>query len=235
MKKQLLFIILLLGTVYSASYYADLQIKVDNQGFTTITGNTNYPNLTTIDNPSYTSKKNKYWTFKLEKPQTFSEYIYMIQLPETASINYLKSSGTINIQNQNKFLIIKGYGENKTLSITIQYQTSKQKKHEKYEAVITAIIILIILLTIYFYFKKKKRKKDKPKNKKIKTELLPERQKQIIQLLQEKNKPLTQAQIRKELRMPKASTTRNINSLELKGLITKEKAGITNLIKLKKE
>ena len=55
-----------------------------------------------------------------------------------------------------------------------------------------------------------------------------------MKLLIEKNKPLTQAQIRKELKLPKASTTRNINALELKGLITKEKIGITNLIKIKK-
>ena len=64
--------------------------------------------------------------------------------------------------------------------------------------------------------------------------LLPERQKQIMQLLQKENKPMTQAQIRKKLNYSKASASRNINSLELKGLITKEEIGATNLIKLKR-
>ena len=53
-----------------------------------------------------------------------------------------------------------------------------------------------------------------------------------MELLIEKNKPVTQAEIQKTLKLPKASTSRNINSLELKGLIKKQKAGMTNLIKL---
>jgi len=236
MKKRLIMLILLISTIQASQYYADLTIKVDNSGFTTITGNTNYPNLTINDYPGYTSKKGNYWMLNITKPEQFSEFIYTIQLPETASINYIKTTGTVNIQNQGTTLIIKGYGENKQLSIIIQYQINKTKNNFLETAIIITTLIIILIIFQLFY-KKKKTKTKKTTNKKKQTRILPlpERQKQIMKLLTETNKPLTQAQIRKKLKIPKASTSRNINSLELKGLITKEKIGITNIIKIKKQ
>ncbi len=237
--------ILIIGTVYSANYYADLNIQVDNQGYTTITGNSNYPNLTTTSTPEYTSKKGAYWTLNITKPKQFSEFIYTLQLPETASINYIKTTGTINIQNQGNKLTIKGYGENKPLEILIQYKINKETNNV-IMTITAAIISIITAASVYYLYKKKKKtkkqarkkstrkKKEKKRTKPKKLPPLPERQKQIMQLLIDKRKPLTQAQIRKELNLPKASTTRNINALELKGLIIKEKAGITNIIRIKK-
>jgi uncharacterized membrane protein len=55
-----------------------------------------------------------------------------------------------------------------------------------------------------------------------------------MNILVENKKPMTQAQIQTELKIPKASVSRNIKSLELKGLIEKESAGISNLIRIKK-
>ncbi len=248
MKKTIILLILTLTIAQATDYYADINIKIDNQGYTTITGNTNYPNLTTTDNPTYTSKKANYWTFNMTKPEQFSEFIYAIQLPETASINYIKTTGTFTITNNGNNLEIKGYGENKPLEITIQYQINKETSNLLIMAVAIIPLIIITAGAHYLYKKKKKavkkqtkkktNKKTKKENtaqkKKIKLPPLPKRQKKIIQLLIDKKKPLTQAQIRKELQLPKASTTRNINALELKGLITKEKIGITNLIKIKK-
>ena len=63
---------------------------------------------------------------------------------------------------------------------------------------------------------------------------LSDRQKNIINLLIEKDRPLSQTIIQKELNIPKSAVSRNISSLELKGLIEKENIGMSNLIRLKK-
>jgi uncharacterized membrane protein len=60
------------------------------------------------------------------------------------------------------------------------------------------------------------------------------RQKQIMQILHERNASLTQTDIQKELQIPKASISRNVRGLEQKGLIEKEQIGMSNLIRLKK-
>lgn len=232
MKKSVLILILLISIVQTANYYADINIAIDNSGFVTIEGNTNHPTLLAKDSSAFTSKKQDYWTFNLTKNNNFSEFIYSVKLPESSSINYLYSTGTIGIENQETNLIVKGYGEDKTLSIIIQYQTEKTED----TAIIISIILIILFIlslavSIFFYLKKPKKEK-KQKKKKLDLSSLTERQKKIIKLLAEKNKPITQAEIQKQLKLPKASASRNINSLELKGLIKKEKAGITNLIKL---
>ena len=63
---------------------------------------------------------------------------------------------------------------------------------------------------------------------------LTDRQKQIMELLIETKRPLTQVEIEKELDIPKAAVSRNVHSLEIKGLIEIEKIGMSNLIRLKK-
>jgi uncharacterized membrane protein len=45
---------------------------------------------------------------------------------------------------------------------------------------------------------------------------------------------MTQTDIQKELKIPKAAVSRNILGLERKGLIEKEQIGMSNLIRLKK-
>jgi len=55
-----------------------------------------------------------------------------------------------------------------------------------------------------------------------------------MNLLIDKKTPLTQTDIQKQLNIPKAAVSRNIQRLELKGLIEKEQIGMSNLIRLKK-
>ena len=56
-----------------------------------------------------------------------------------------------------------------------------------------------------------------------------------MNLLIDKNTPLTQTEIQRELKIPKAAVSRNIRRLELKGLIQKEQIGMSNLIRIKKQ
>lgn len=232
MKKTILLIILLLSSVQAIDYYADINAEIDSSGFVTIEGNTNHPTLLVKDSSLFTSKNQDHWTLNITKQDNFSEFIYSIKLPESSSINYLYSTGTIGIENQGTDLIVKGYGENKPLSIIIQYKTNKEIESTTMVSIILIILfILSLAISIFFYFKKPKIIK-KEKKKKHNLSSLTERQKKIMKLLIEKNKPTTQAEIQKELKLPKASTSRNINSLELKGLIEKQRAGTTNIIKL---
>lgn len=237
------FAVLSLPSFQGVDYYADLTITVDLSGFITINGLTNYPNLTIQNTEQYTSKQQSYWLLNITKPETFSEFVYDLILPKGSSISYIKSSGTLRIQENLGSLIIKGLGENESFSILIQYQIEKQDDSLIQENIVYLIllpaILLVTFLIIFFYLNEKKTK-EQPSGKLIKEPLhelkgLNHRQKQIMQLLHKSNIPMTQTDIQKELQIPKASVSRNIHGLERKGLIEKEQIGMSNLIRLKKQ
>ena len=234
-KKLLILILLFLPIAYAADYYADIDINVDEAGFVTIDGSTNHPNLLVENSQLYTSKEQSLWLLNITKQEEFSDYVYSLNLPGSASINYIKSSGFFRIESTNGKLHIKGFGENKPFSILVQYQIKKTQDYNTTLIILAAILTIIIL---FFRNKSKTRKKEKskkPKRQEIKISLrgLTSRQKKIVMLLIDTKKPLTQARIQSELKIPKASISRNIRSLELKGLVEKEKVGMSNIIRLK--
>jgi uncharacterized membrane protein len=227
---------------HAAEYYADLTISVDPAGFVTIGGLTNYPNLTVQSTALYTSKQQSYWVLNITKTETFSEFVYDLTLPKGSSITYIRSSGSLRIEEEFGNLILRGFGENESFSLLIQYQLEKQQTSFLQENLVYLIllpaILLVSLLLIFFYRREKTTELIVPEigEKQPLGELkgLNHRQKQIIQLLHERNIPLTQTDIQKELQIPKASVSRNIHGLERKGLIEKEQIGMSNLIRLKK-
>jgi len=229
-------------SLQAANYYADLTITVDFSGFVSIQGLTNYPNLIIQNTENYTSKQQSHWLLNITKPEVFSEFVYELTLPKGSSINYIKSSGSIHIEENLGNLIVKGYGENESLSIVIEYQTEKMENSLLPENIVylflfSAIIIVGILLIVLLLKEKKIKGKRPPVDTKKPLEDikgLNHRQKQIMQILHERNTSLTQTDIQKELQIPKASVSRNVRGLERKGLIEKEQIGMSNLIRLKK-
>ncbi len=238
-----LLVVVSIPSLQAVDYYADLIITVDTSGFVSINGLTNYPNLTIQNTEQYISKQQSYWLLNITKQETFSEFVYDLTLPKGSSISYIRSSGSLRIEENLGNLIIRGFGENESLSIIIQYQIEKQAESFIQENIIYFIllpsILLVTLLIIFFYLKEKKTEElpAEASKKELPGELkgLNHRQKQIIQLLLERNLPLTQTDIQKELQIPKASVSRNIHGLERKGLIEKEQIGMSNLIRLKKQ
>jgi uncharacterized membrane protein len=230
-------------SLQAVDYYADLAIAVDFSGYVTINGLTNYPNLTIQNTEQYTSKQQSYWLLNITKQETFTEFVYDLTLPKGSSISYIKSSGSIRIEENLGSLIVRGFGENESFSILIQYQIEKQGDSILQENIVYLILlpaILLVTLLILFLFSKEKKTKELPPPAEIQQPLaelkgLNHRQKQIMQLLHERNIPLTQTDIQKELQIPKASISRNIHGLERKGLIEKEQIGMSNLIRLKKQ
>jgi uncharacterized membrane protein len=234
--------VVILPSVYAQNYYADLTITVDSSGFVTIDGPTNYPNLTIKNTEMYTSKQQNLWLLNITKPEIFSELIYTVTLPKGSSINYIKSSGFIRIEENLGNLIVRGFGENESFSLIIQYQTEKKDDFILQESIVYPIllsaVILVSILLFLLYQKEKKIKRIETKEMKNNPPEnwrgLNHRQKQIMQVLQTRNIPLTQTDIQKELQIPKASVSRNVRGLERKGLIEKETIGMSNLIRLKK-
>jgi len=243
MNKQILLFILLFIVIYIPSssaqnYYADITIIVDQSGFISIEGITNYPFLLEKNTENYTSKKQSYWLLNITKNEIFKDFIYTLTLPESSSINYIKSSGSIRIEENQGKLIIIGFGENEPLSIQVQYQIEKSTDEEfiKFDFVLLlllTIIFILIAILIRTFFKEKTKLEEK-NNSDFNFKGLNTRQKQIMKLLIDNKIPLTQTDIQKMLDMPKAAVSRNIRGLELKGLIEKEQIGMSNLIRIKK-
>jgi len=226
-------------------FYADLEITVDNAGFVSIKGNTNHPDILFKDSQNYTSKTQNLWTLNISANMTFSDFIFSIILPEHTDIRSIYSSGSTLISEESGNLIIKGYGSNESLSIVVEYQTNKSLETVDVFGLDFFTLILIICIIVLFIcflivlFLVDKREKPIFYDKKediTKTKLigLNDRQKKIMTLMQKSNIALTQTDIQRELIMPKASVSRNIRTLELKGLIEKEQIGMSNLIRLKK-
>jgi uncharacterized membrane protein len=227
---------------YPASdYYADLEITVDSSGFVTIDGVTNYPQLLVENTELYTSKQQSFWLLNITKNETFSDFIFLLTLPEGSSINYVKSSGTVFITQELGNLVLEGYGENESFSLLVQYKTEKISEDEKIFgldyltfSLIVIIIILIVLFVFVLFFTDGKKQEPK-KFPEINLRGLNDRQKKIVKLLMDVKRPLTQTEIQRELKIPKAAVSRNISTLKRKGLIEKEQIGMSNRISLKKQ
>ena len=241
-----LFLVLVyLPSVYADEYYADISINVDDSGFVIIDGVTNHPNLLAENTEVYTSKKQSYWLLNITKEEVFSDFIFSLTLPQRSSINYITSSGSFRIEADADNLVVKGFGENESFSVVVQYQINKTSDEnlslDWNVLLILGFFILILIIFLVFAIFQNKRKNLACSNKKLANDVdhdlrgLNNRQKKIIKLLIDHNRPLTQAEIQKELNIPKAAVSRNIHSLEIKGLIEIEKIGMSNLIRLKKK
>ena len=232
-----------LPSVCADDYYADITIDVDDSGFVTIDGITNHPGLLAEDTELYTSKKQSYWLLNITKDEVFSDFIYILTLPEGSSINYVKSSGSIRIEEDLGNLLVKGFGENKSFSVAVQYQIEKPSDNDDLMELDLPFILLVfipifVIISAFMFFKRlkviKKSETTIDSIEEYNLKGLNERQKKIMNLLLERKTPLTQTDIQKELKIPKAAVSRNIRGLELKGLIEKENIGMSNLIRLKK-
>jgi len=234
----LTFTIICLPLTSAETYYADITIDVDQNGFITIDGITNYLDLLEKNTENYTSKKQSYWFLNITKEGNFSDFVYVLTLPKGSSINYIKSSGSIRIEEDQGKLIVKGFGENEPFSIQVQYQIEQFVENEFFRfdpvlLILIIIIVIIIIILVRLFIKDRVKTKEIIENG-YDFKGLNQRQKQIMKLLIDNKMPLTQTDIQKMLNIPKAAVSRNIRGLELKGLIEKEQIGMSNLIRIKK-
>lgn len=234
-------VLLVCPVVPAQAYYADLGITVDASGFVTIQGQTNYPGLLVENTEMYTSKQQSMWLLNITKQEVFSAFVYSLTLPQGAVIRYVRSSGSVQIQDTTGSLVVHGVGENVSLSIVLQYQLQKQGSALLDNLVYFVLIVLIIvvgILLVYEYRTEKRTRQVVPPSKTtapvVEWKGLNPRQQQIMRLLTERAVPLTQTDIQRELQIPKASVSRNLRGLERRGLIEKEQIGMSNLIRVKR-
>jgi uncharacterized membrane protein len=250
MRAALLLVFFLLALQTNAlaqTYYADLSINLGQDGTATISGLTNHPQLESKTTSDLTSKKGSVWTFNLSLPKEdeFSDYVYEIVLPTGAAVNYVKSSGSFRLAGRGDQIIVYGSGENESLSVLIQYQIgATQSKTTPVEYYYIGAILLISLggLIFFFYLGRKKHlsSKEKPEfetspNEEVDESILSDRQKDILEVLRKAGAPVNQTVICDKLNLPKSSVSRNIDSLEGLGYITKTRNGMSTMIILKKK
>jgi uncharacterized membrane protein len=224
-------------------YYADISIDVDDAGFVTIEGITNHPNLLVVDSSIYTSKKQSYWVLNITIEDLFSDILFEVTFPKGTSINYLKTSAMIRLETGEESMLLKGFGENETFFLIVQYQIEKSPDgissdfdNSLFILIICITLYILITIGLFWWFNKTHQTKKPDAITTVAPEIkgLNERQKQILHILEEKKVPLTQTDIQKEINIPKAAVSRNIRGLERKGLIEKEQIGMSNLIRLKR-
>ena len=222
-----------------SGYYADIDISVDDLGFVSINGKTDYPDLLVENSELYTFKRQSYWLLNITINQVFSDYVYSLTLPLASTVNYISSSGFLGIEEKSGSLVITGSGGNESLSIVVQYQINRRTLDVNVLLVFGLLIIVLFVLLVFAVYHSKKKKLLDSGGKQVDMvgysyRGLTDRQKRIMELLIEVKRPLTQVEIEKELGFPKSAVSRNVHSLEVKGLIEIEQVGMSNLIRLKK-
>jgi len=224
-------------------YYADIDIYVQDNGLVSIDGDTNNPSLLVLDSSNFTSKKNAFWIFNLTTNDNFSDILFRLHLPAGAAINYLRTPDLSRIKVSSNGIIIIGTGENQSLILLVQYTIDSNYKASWNSYL--AIPLIIILVIIGFLFRKKKFMRfarvsqddvssvqtDEDVGSKLYEKFaLSERQLMIVKFIEKNGGSVLQSKAEKELDMPKSSLSRNIASLERKGIIKKQSRGMSNML-----
>ena len=253
MLKQIIYLFLFFNSlffVFGDDHYADIQIYVDEIGKTTISGITQYEGLIVTNSDLYTSKAGSVWTFELNTNEVFSDFIFELNLPKGAQTNYIKTTPTFRITHgDNNNIKIIGTGENRELNILVQYTFEDESLDFSFFGyffsylILGLVILFIILFVVYKKIKKSKIVTEMVEEVKYIEELvvgvdysklnLNDRQLQIIEILK-KYGEISQKDLMQELNIPKASVSRNLQSMLSKNIILIKKNGITNIVSLLK-
>ena len=233
----LFFLLTILSTIYSDSQYADLTFTIDLQGNVISSGIDSSNELKLNSQTSdFTSKKGKIWTLNITTSQSYETFIFETIFPQGSEISYIKTTPTFRIDESQGQLSIIGTGENKPITLIVQYEINNTKStlNTLNNPMLIGILGIFIGLVLSFFFTKKyqNKKEEKAIRKEIDLAILPERQKEIINILKIKNK-ITQKELEEIMKIPKASISRNVKTLQVKGILKKEQVGNTNYISLK--
>ncbi len=240
MKAIFLLSLVVLSMSLSASaetYYADVSFNIGNDGNVLVKGLTNHPQLAERTTQEFTSKKGWYWVFNATIEDNFSNFVYTINLPEGAVINYIKSSTPVRIGNT----FVKATGKDAKLQIAMQYSIEPTSS-KGYIPIIAAAVIAAIVIAILILRKKQPVHHADLQHSDIQKQeawydkdTVTDRQRQIIEIIESEAKPVTQKQLEERMSIPKSSLSRNIESLVARGIVRKDTKGMTNVITLNKK
>ena len=141
----------------------------------------------------------------------------------------MKAKNVLSIQEESKRIVITITGKDEPFVFLAQYSFVKNTNNNNIYFLIP-IFTLSTAGVLFIIYRTKRKKKGK-----LNLKTLPERQRRIIEILQKNKGTLTQAELEKKLKIPKASLSRNVDSLVRKNLIAKEQFGMTNRLTLKND
>ncbi|MBI3051356.1 helix-turn-helix domain-containing protein [Candidatus Woesearchaeota archaeon] len=222
------FLLLLLPVARAEQYFADVTISVDGTGSARIRGISNHPLLAERTTQDFTSKRGSHWLLNISINESFSEYVYSVELPSGAEINYIKSAGQIRIGNSGEHTFVKGTGKGQVLAVAVEYSIADGIRSVPVAAGIAVLLAAAGIVWLAFRIASSRRR-PLPWYRK---QLLPPRQLQIVELLERAGKPLTQKQVEADVKIPKSSVSRNLESMARSGIISKETHGMTNVVYL---
>ncbi|MBN2014031.1 MAG: MarR family transcriptional regulator [Candidatus Altiarchaeota archaeon] len=237
MKSYAVFLIfvLLAFPVNGESYYADVSVEVEESGVSSISGISNHPLLQERATDSLTSKKGGHWLFNLTLPEEdlFSDFVYTVDLPDGAEINYVKTTGRFRITSSEGRISVSGTGSDMDMSVLIQYRLAAREETNSWYLLPVAFFTVLAVALIYLKSRRKPASEEaKPEEPFL--DVLTERQKAILQIITESDKPVNQSLICERLSLPKSSVSRNVNSLAGLGLIEKRRVGVSTFLSLKR-
>lgn len=238
MKNEIILILLIISLttplIQAEEFYADTLFEINENGETKISGTTNHPLLETKITQELTTKIGSKWIFEINNNDTFSEYVYEIRFPIGTEIEKIETNSNYRITTTNEQITIIGTGNQKPLNLKINYTI--EKKEIDFTFIIIILLIIILISGAYFFLKNKKIRTFKTQNKpSYDKDALTERQLKIIESLEKNGGKITQSELQKTLNYPKAALSRNLDSLEKKEIITKERKGMTMLVKIKEK
>ncbi len=226
-----------------SEYYADVSAILEPDGSAAISGASNHPLLSPRNTYDFTSKKGQYWLFNISTAEPFSDFIFKVALPENSVINYVKAPSQVRISEENRRLTITGTGNDEPFSVQIQYYIGGSSEDWTFSWALflsgAAIFILVIIIITVLLHRRARgtgqgKKPEHAKEPAYNPDTLTERQKQILDIIKASNTVVTQAMIEREIKIPKSSISRNIDSLAKRGIIKKERRGMSNILTLLK-
>jgi uncharacterized membrane protein len=218
-------------------YYADITVDIDAGGYATVSGTANHPQLSGRTTDSLTSKRGGYWLLNLTLPanDTFSEYVFAVNLPDGAQVNYAKATGQFRIAASGGRISVRGSGKDENFAVLVQYTLGKAAAEDPrgYASLLVPLAAAALIAAAALYAWRRGRKASEQASRE--PGYLTDRQRDILRLLRKEGKPVNQALVCERLGLPKSSVSRNVDSLAAMGLVRKTRNGMSTMLELGRE
>lgn len=230
MKKVLLIPILLIlsmGLSYSSEIIGEIFVGYDGISTINLLTENNIYNWEPEDGviarqtSLLTSKEGEIWSFNFSPEGDFNVYVLNIYFPGDSEIIDIEGEHTIKIEGRRILISFVGNG---IINAGVEYKVKKPTDYTT--SFVTSIVILTALLIFLFFSSKRSNSVENLK-------YLSDTEKKIISVLKKNKKGIKQNELRKATQLPKATLSRTITNMNNKGIIEIDKAGITNVIRLK--
>ena len=215
----------LAGAVASVSgaFYADTAFYVDGDGTVSVQGSSNHPRLTPGVYENLTSSADGVEVFAVSINESFSDYLFAVDLPGGAEIISVESEASTRINTEGSGLQVRGVAENKPFGVRVEYAVDEPNTVTWWPVLVVAVPAGFAAR--YWYLRDPW---EPPRD-------VNDRQRRILVFLHGRGGEATQSVIADELGLPKSSTSRNLNSLERKGYVDRVDEGDAKTVVLRYE